>query len=56
MKKSKRSPILEELLNDSPKDIEERVKKLSKMILGEYDENNLNELSVNPTHLKVGGI
>lgn len=41
MKKSKRSPILEELLNDSPKDIEERVKKLSKMILGEYDENNL---------------
>lgn len=28
MKKSKRSPILEKLLSESPKDVEERVKKL----------------------------
>lgn len=40
MKKSKRSPILEELLSESPEDIEERVNKLSEMILGEDDENN----------------
>lgn len=39
MKKSKRSPILEELLRESPEDIEERVKKLSEMILEEDDNN-----------------
>lgn len=39
MKKGKRSPILEKLLSESPKDIEERVKKLIEIILEEDDDN-----------------
>lgn len=44
MKKSKRSPILEELLSESPEDIEERVKKLSEMILEGDVDNNLRKV------------